>query len=771
MKRWIAGALVALAVNSAPLMAEGKKAQWTIKDSVELSYFMLPNDVNVAMLAVQHAKPVLSPDGAMFYVLTERGDVEQNVNLTELRVYAVADVQAAFALASPPSPRASHVAHSRISGSMDPGIKHLLWAPDGSSLTFLEYGVDKPAQVRRLDTRSGEVRTLTDAPHGVSHFTVVGDMLVHDAMMTTRRGDVSDVIKHPFSYVRDKEWFSALQFTIGTYAAFVRHGDGTSVQASTEARGLAPEAYPSPDGRWAIIKKQGLPLENIPDWARKIALAGGLRPTMQQYFYLKDLHAPERAERFIGLSGWAVSNGSFGPALWNPDSASVVIVNAFVPTSKRSAEDMQVPGIFELRADTFESREIGTMRPSKVPGDFPDAFTYRWLVPGKSFVLEKFTRKPDETAILYSRKGGRWVTRDAPAAEVEAMKPEPAFPSGLQVGIRQGLNQAPQLIASRDGRDMVLWDPNPWLATRQMQPIELVHWTDAEGRRWDGHLVVPSGPKPQGGYPLVVVLAHETYPKHFMPDGYAFAPGNAAQEMAARGMVQLTLNARNPAFATASGTREGPTLVAGADAAVAMLARQGLIDPSRVGVMGYSRMGWGTLYLSTHHRGFVPAAAIVQDAWDASYVAYVQEATLGEFRSLGYSQMYTDGPGTFWEDKQAWMDAPGFMMDKMQSPLLIQHHYGPYVAGLLTLLEPYAALRNLGRPVEAVAFNGGAHIHTQPAHRQASMQLAVDWMRFWLKGEVNSDPAHADRNGHWQGMRDAWKRAAADSVQPPVRQG
>ena len=103
------------------------------------------------------------------------------------------------------------------------------------------------------------------------------------------------------------------------------------------------------------------------------------------------------------------------------------------------------------------------------------------------------------------------------------------------------------------------------------------------------------------------------------------------------------------------------------------------------------------------------------------------------------------------------MDAPGFMMDRMQSPLLIQHHYGPYIGGLLSIMEPYAAMRHLGKPVEAVAFNGGAHVHTQPAHRLASMQLAVDWMRFWLKDEENTSPENRERNAHWRRMRDRWK--------------
>ena len=740
-------------------LASEPPQQWSLEDSVELAYFMLPNELRAVTLAVNEAKPVISPDGKLFYVVTEKGNVAENINTTELRIFAVADVIAALKQSGSgvPTPRARHVARSRIANSFDPGIKDITWTEDSAALLFLEYGVDTPAQLRRLSV-GADIETLSYAPSGVVQYELQGKQLIYTAAMGSRRADVSDVVKYPFSYVRDKDWFAAQQFTIYTYSTYIRRADGMTIQASRESQGLELNAYPSPDGRWVIIKKRGVPLNELPDWARNMVEDSGRRHIMIEYFYLRDLRQPVESERLLGLSGSLFDRIGLSSVLWAPDAARAILINAVVPDAEGVTQPITEPNLIELDIGTDSMRVIGDMPPPRTSNALPLAVTARWVKPGKSFALVPLWISSGDTYV-HTLHGNRWTLRKIPLDERKSGGGHGSeFPFGLNVQIRQGLNELPRLVASRNGSEVTLWEPNGALVKKQLHRIERIEWIDVDGNTWDGHLVLPRGPVPSKGFPLALVMAHETYPNHFMPDGYAYAPGNAAQEMASNGIAQLALNAGNPIAKALLATRqEGPALVAAADSAVDELARRGLVDPERVGVIGYSRMGWATLYLSTHHRRFVPAAAIVQDSVDTSYVQYIQSATMGEVRPLDSLRMYTDEPSTFWDNKEAWMDAPGFMMDRMQSPLLVQHHYGPYIGGLLSIMEPYAAMRHLGRPVEAVAFNGGAHVHTQPAHRLASMQLAVDWMRFWLKDEENSSPENRERNAHWRRMRDKWK--------------
>src|SRR5690606_26566512 len=94
-----------------------------------------------------------------------------------------------------------------------------------------------------------------------------------------------------------------------------------------------------------------------------------------------------------------------------------------------------------------------------------------------------------------------------------------------------------------------------------------------------------------------------------------------AQAMAARGFAVLSFDPNGGV--TSATPEETRDVVAGADSAVAVLRDRGLIDPTRVGVMGFSRMGYRALYLSTHPKEFVPAATIVQDSYNASYLQYL----------------------------------------------------------------------------------------------------------------------------------------------------
>jgi hypothetical protein len=748
--------------------AFGSDGRWSIKDSIELSYFMLPRDFDVAMIAVEAARPVLSPDGKLFYVITERGNVSENINVTELRVYAVADVVNALKSsgATAPAPRAAHIARSRVPMSMDAGIKNVSWVEDSSALLFLEYGIDVPAQVKRLDVRgkTGTVETLSNAPAGVRRYRMEGEKLIYGAWMSLKQGDVSAAVRFPFSYIREEEWGLILGNITPTNAVFIRHPDGTMVQASRETRAVEVDPVLSPDGRWAVLKKWGVNEAELPGWAKDKIRDSGQRPVAVDHLYLRNLSESVDKERYLAVSGTIFKFVSKPSVLWSPDSRRVILTNAVMPGAKGVAEVVSAPALIELDVLSGEARKIGEMPGRTSANGYPPVVAARWLKPGSSFALEPIHDTTSDVTV-YSLRNGEWSSRTESTKSMKSISTiEPKFPKGLEVYIKQGLNDPPRLIATTNGRELTLWDPNPLLSKKRLQRVELIKWTDEDGRTWDGHLVMPSQPKPSEGFPLVVVMAHQTFPQHFMPDGYAYAPGNAAQEMAAQGIVQLTLNARNAAMKGLTGTPdEGRVLVAAADSAVAELAQRGLIDPKRVGVMGYSRMGWASLYLATHHRAFVPAAAIVQDSADASYLQYSMLPALGERRPSSYESMYGDSSVSFWENKDAWMSAPGFMMDRMQSPLLIQHHYGPYVGGALTVLEPYGAMRHLGKPVEVAIFNGSAHVHIQPLHRLASMQLAVDWMRFWLKGEENADPEHADRNTHWRYMRDTWKAAPSAS--------
>jgi len=67
--------------------------------------------------------------------------------------------------------------------------------------------------------------------------------------------------------------------------------------------------------------------------------------------------------------------------------------------------------------------------------------------------------------------------------------------------------------------------------------------------------------------------------------------------------------------------------------------------------------------------------------------------------------------------------------------------------------EPYAALRYLNKPVDLILLPLGSHVMTNPAQRLTSETINVDWFRFWLKGEEDSDPTKAEQYKRWRELR------------------
>jgi hypothetical protein len=73
---------------------------------------------------------------------------------------------------------------------------------------------------------------------------------------------------------------------------------------------------------------------------------------------------------------------------------------------------------------------------------------------------------------------------------------------------------------------------------------------------------------------------------------------------------------------------------------------------------------------------------------------------------------------------------------------------------LISMWEPYARLRYLNKPVDAVMLNDDEHRLTNPRARLASQGGTVDWFRFWLKDEEDSGSEKGSQYRRWRKLRD-----------------
>jgi dipeptidyl aminopeptidase/acylaminoacyl peptidase len=191
--------------------------------------------------------------------------------------------------------------------------------------------------------------------------------------------------------------------------------------------------------------------------------------------------------------------------------------------------------------------------------------------------------------------------------------------------------------------------------------------------------------------------------------------------------------------------------VAAYGSAVRQLSTEGLVDPRRVGIIGFSFTVYHVLYSITHYPDQF-AAASVTDGNDLSYWLYLLWTDMPVAQQM--AEQANGGVKPFGKNGLLkWQEsAPGFNLDRTQSPLLISClEKGTLVASW----DIYGALRTLKKPVEMVWLTkeDAPHVLVQPRHRYLSQELAVDWFDFWLNEHEDPNPRKASQYVKWRQLR------------------
>jgi dipeptidyl aminopeptidase/acylaminoacyl peptidase len=284
-------------------------------------------------------------------------------------------------------------------------------------------------------------------------------------------------------------------------------------------------------------------------------------------------------------------------------------------------------------------------------------------------------------------------------------------------------------------------------------PSRMIHWTTAAGYRASGLLVMPIDYHQGARYPLVI-QTYPTYEGGFVCDsGESHDPSTAPQPLAGTGIMYL-LRSRSPdAYGKSDanyysegypgGIGEAAFQMDLTDSAVKELANEGVVDPDRVGIVGFSRSGWYTLFTLTHSK--------IQ--YRAATVADGTHYSLGDYWLLHSDLMLTPsdamyGGPPYGESLQNWLKySISFNLDKIHTPLLLEAmgngtHYDNLNAPPLTvarMFELLTALHRLHRPVELYFYPNEGHQPDHPRARLATIQRNLDWYRFWLQNHSNVD--------------------------------
>jgi dipeptidyl aminopeptidase/acylaminoacyl peptidase len=768
---------LALVLSTTALYAQERT--FTVRDSIEMTTLSDPNSLE------QNGQVKFSPDGRHFLVVTTRGIVQSDQLESCLMVFDTSSIRfakyQATQLSQPPKcvARLARVPHAQP-GTISPSIiLDARWSPDSKAVYFLGQGLQAERHLYRVNIESGKPRQLSPLGYDVIRFDCSSQAVVFiasqiPAMVDVRYGQPVD---------RDARDVTAIKLDDLLFPQSSREAERTwQVWAMEGDRGpTMVAAIPKPLNGNADIAHDVLSIS--PDGGKAVILAPVTRvpPQWDSYepgpgFESWRIHAKNADPSTITGSGTALKqyalidlrkrrmipliDAPFGTALgyfdklkatWSENGRRLLVTNTFLPTEGARSPDEDHPSrpcaIAAIEVISLTTRCIVTARRQELEASDSRG---AWRLQDVSFgadvgeVLATFD-PPQRKQLIerYQDTAKGWLgpsnVSERPISSKNSQK--------IEVHVRQGLNDPPTLWATSvlTGEQVQVWDPNPGLKEINYGTASLYHWKDSSGYEWSGILVKPVGYTKGEQYPLVIQTHGFRY-YAFVTDGL-YPTAMAARPLASAGIAVLQTEYRHDVQGSA---QEAEVEAEKFEGAVRQLASDGLIDPKRVGIIGFSYTCW-QVESTLINRPTLFRAATMADGIDNSYMQY---HLFGEGKPAFAAQFEKANGGKPFgvEGLKNWIGlAPGFRLDAVRVPVRVE---ALGAASLLTEWELYSSLRLQGKPVDLIYIPDGQHILQKPLERMASQQGNVDWFRFWLQGYERPNPEDPDQYKRWEHLRE-----------------
>lgn len=737
---------------------------FTIADEIGLAHFGDPNYGKTAAIT-------LSPDRRWVAVHAERGLLSQNLVEDELRVYDMAALRE-YVLRpkqeQAPAPIWSVRESTYREGAL---ITNIRWLRDSRGLAFLLKTAQGKNQLVFSDLRHGGVTSLSgdgqdviafDVRDAIHYVYAVRSPLgnTHSgrpsaAAVETGRSLMDVLFPEDIEHLADRSVLWAADgaspqmiANLDDHLPIVLYQEGQIVLALSPNGHTVATALPVSDVPKTWEELYSAP---YPEFAYRIHaghqdLSANFGHKFTSKYVAIDLHdgkvKPLNGAPTGSAAGWWA--GVSTPLVWSDDSKALLLPGTFV-NSIQTDQHVNRPcaAVFDVTAGAVECLKLLKAGFTQHGGPEADYFGITALSfegPSGDKVVMKFTRHDRSKGTeIFTRTADGWHTSNDQTEVVPAT-------GTLDVTVREGLNDPPVMLATDTKTKMsrMIWNPNPQLDGIAIGEASVFSWKDATGFTWKGGLYKPVGYVTGQRYPLII-QTHGFEEDHFRPSGI-FPTAFAARALAAAGIMVLQVDSC-PIRTT---PQEGPCQVVGYEAAVRELASEGLINPQRIGIIGFSRTVYyvlEALTLSDLHF----TAASVTDGIDAGYWQYLLTVDLnGNVLANEDDEMLGGRP--FGPGLGKWLEhSPGFNMQKVHAPLLVVGE-GPF--SLLSMWQQYATLRYLHKPVDLQMLDTDEHVLTNPAARLASQGGSVDWFRFWLQGYENPDPGKAEQFHRWEKLCD-----------------
>jgi hypothetical protein len=759
-----------------------------LKDSTE-RHFTVEDDIEMSLF---QGGVRFSPDGRYFLVVTERGLLKQNAPEDTISIWSSLEVEKYLQ-----APR-THAPHPVVEVHMatykdGPIITGVQWLQDSSAIAYT--AATENGNYRLFRTRISDRKTepLTPYLENVTGFAFQGDTYVYavTAPEVMRANSVKpalpeDITGKPIEEIlsfQDKRdvWryypYSELWIVHGGIGRRVEnvhtHEPVHIYQYQSESLSTYTSFSLSPDGsKLALIH----PVDTVPaSWQQYASPTGyeELRATWKFGATQAMRPSDDSSSAFRKVNSYQLlnlSDGRFSRLLdaptgrlfdwdlqyftphWSEDGKSLLLPDSFLPLEgadpKVRAENAGHPCVVALDLPTLKASclipIVAGLDKHRYAIDalyFEKGNSHRIVV---EFNPWGYLPTGKATAAFSEDAAGEWKLSGDAGDTIH---------KSLEIEVKEGLNEPPVLVATDTSTRVsrILWDPNPQFAGIHLGEARVITWKDSTGWDYKAGLVMPPNYVAGVRYPLVI-QSHGFY-EGFLGAGIA-PSGFCARELAAVGIIAVQMNWNGKGFGKAE---EAANQIAGFESLMDKLNREGLIDPKKVGMIGFSHTVYHTYAALAAGRPRLAAASVL-DGVNFGYWQYLMMVADGKREDRFEDHLY--GARPFGDGLKTWLrDAPPFNLDEVTSPLLMLEP-GPEFA--LLDWEPYSVLYSLRKPVDMILIPSGEHVESNPRQRLASQGINVDWFRFWLQGYQDPNPLKADQYARWRELRAAQSRSHKD---------
>jgi dipeptidyl aminopeptidase/acylaminoacyl peptidase len=587
------------------------------------------------------------------------------------------------------------------------------WSPDGKSLAFLSARGEGKTQVWLLNRQGGEAQQLTEVRQGVGSYDwspdgtrlVLGIQDPSPEDLASEKDEEQGV--KPARARTQPPWIIDRLQTKRDYIGYLDHRrthlyvfDVAAKKLVQVTSGDYDDSEPawSPDGRFlAFVSNR----DKEPD------------ATINTEIWLVAADNPDKGQSLVRLTH---NPGEDESPAWSPDGKSIAYITNIAP---------------EL---------------------FWYATRYLAVVPAKGGEPKIITRKldrnvssprysPDGTGIWFSLEdSGEQRLARIPAAggtitEIvngpRALRAYTLSANGIPVALITDPGTPGELLVPEAGKLRRLTKSNDALMGQiRLGAIEKIRFKSADGTDIEGFICKPPAWNPELKYPTLLRI--HGGPTAQFDYGFDFED----QVFAANGYLVVMVNPRGStgygqdfckAIFADWGNKDTQDVLAGVDYVVA----QGLADPDRMGVGGWSYGGIQTNYVisqTTRFKAAITGAGGI--LWAASY---------GHDH---YQREYIIELGEPWKHRDVWdrISSAFYNVEKITTPTLIMGGESDWNVPILNGEHLYQALRQLGRTTQLVVYPGQHHGIEKPSYQKDVLERYLAWYGKYVKPGSPAEP-------------------------------